>query len=96
MLELGDASERFHRELLRSLESAKVDRVFLVGDAVAALHQALPERMRGGMWPSADGAIPALRHFLEPGDVVTVKGSRATRVSKIVEYLHSQSARPAN
>ena len=96
MLELGDASERFHRELLRSLESAKVDRVFLVGDAVAALHQALPERMRGGTWPSADGAIPALRHFLEPGDVVTVKGSRATRVSKIVEYLHSQSARPAN
>src|SRR5215471_15494237 len=96
MLELGDASERFHRELLRSLESAKVDRVFLVGDAVTALHQALPERMRGGMWPSADGAIPALRHFLEPGDVVTVKGSRATRVSKIVEYLHSQSARPAN
>ena len=96
MLELGDASERFHRELLRPLESAKVDRVFLVGDAVAALHQALPERMRGGTWPSADGAIPALRHFLEPGDVVTVKGSRATRVRKIVEYLLSQSARPAN
>jgi len=52
--------------------------------------------MRGGSWRSADSAIPALLRFLEPGDVVTVKGSRATRVSKVVERLHAQSARPAN
>jgi UDP-N-acetylmuramoyl-tripeptide--D-alanyl-D-alanine ligase len=96
MLELGEASERFHRELAEPLEAAEVDRVFLVGEAMDALCRALPEQMRGGMWSSADSAIPALLRFLEPGDVVTVKGSRATRVSKIVECLHAQSARPAN
>src|SRR5215469_488408 len=96
MLELGETSERFHRELAEPLEAAEVDRVFLVGEAMDALCRALPEQMRGGMWPSADSAIPALLRFLEPGDVVTVKGSRATRVSKIVERLHAQSARPAD
>ena len=103
LITINDApygSERAYNALRLAGSLAKREgvevRVFLVGDAVAALHQALPERMRGGTWPSADGAIPALRHFLEPGDVVTVKGSRATRVRKIVEYLLSQSARPAN
>jgi UDP-N-acetylmuramoyl-tripeptide--D-alanyl-D-alanine ligase len=93
MLELGDASECLHRELAEPLAAAKVDRVFLVGAAMAALHQALPESRRGGLWQSADAAIPALLHFLEPGDVVTVKGSRGVHVSRIVEQLCAAPAR---
>jgi UDP-N-acetylmuramoyl-tripeptide--D-alanyl-D-alanine ligase len=94
MLELGIAAERLHRELAEPLAAAKVDRVFLVGEAMAALHYALPEGMRGGLWQSAAGSIPALFRFLEAGDVVTVKGSRAVGVSEIVEGLQAQSARP--
>jgi UDP-N-acetylmuramoyl-tripeptide--D-alanyl-D-alanine ligase len=94
MLELGDAAERLHRELADPLVAAKVDRVFLVGEAMVALHHALPEGKRGGLWQSADEAIPALLHFLEPGDVVTIKGSRGVRVSRIVERLCAPSAQP--
>jgi UDP-N-acetylmuramoyl-tripeptide--D-alanyl-D-alanine ligase len=94
MLELGGASERLHRELAEPIEAAKVDRVFLVGHAMTALHRALPQGKRGGLWQSTDDAIPALLHFLEPGDVVTVKGSRSMRVSAIVERLCAGSARP--
>jgi UDP-N-acetylmuramoyl-tripeptide--D-alanyl-D-alanine ligase len=94
MLELGDAAERLHRELAEPLAAAEVDRVFLVGEAMAALHEALPEGRRGGLWQSADEAIPALLRFLEPGDVVTIKGSRGVRVSRIVERLCAPSAQP--
>jgi UDP-N-acetylmuramoyl-tripeptide--D-alanyl-D-alanine ligase len=94
MLELGDAAERLHRELAGPLSEASVDRVFLVGEAIAALHEALPAAKRGGLWQSADDTIPALFRFLEPGDVVMVKGSRATRVGRIVERLCAHSARP--
>jgi UDP-N-acetylmuramoyl-tripeptide--D-alanyl-D-alanine ligase len=87
MLELGDSAERLHRELAEPLASAKVDRIFLVGEAMAALFEALPEERRGGLWQSAEGVMPALLRFLEPGDVVTVKGSRGVRVSHIVEQL---------
>ena len=94
MLELGAASERLHRELAEPLAAANVDRVFLVGEAMAALHQALPEEMRGGLWESPEGSIPALIRFLQAGDVVTIKGSRAVGVREIVERLQAQSARP--
>jgi len=91
MLELGEASERLHRELAASLAAAEVSRVFLVGEEVAALYEALPPERRGGLWRSAEDASPAILNFLEPGDVVTVKGSRAVRVSRIVEHLRARS-----
>jgi UDP-N-acetylmuramoyl-tripeptide--D-alanyl-D-alanine ligase len=94
MLELGDSSERLHRELAEPLAAAGVDRVFLIGEAIAALDEVLPEGKRGGLWRSPEEAMPSLLRFLEPGDVVTIKGSRAVRVSRVVELLRAQSARP--
>ena len=93
MLELGDESERLHRELAEPLSAAKVDRVFLIGEAMAALDEVLPEENRGGLWRMPEEAMPALLRFLEPGDVVTVKGSRSVRVSRVMELLRAQSAR---
>ncbi len=92
MLELGDASPRLHRELAEPLAAAKVDQVFLIGAEVAALHKALPEACRGGLWPTAEAAIPDLLSFFEPGDVVTVKGSYGVRTSRIVERLLAETA----
>ena len=78
--------------LRQPLSAAKVDRVFLIGDQMAALHTALPEECRGGLWASAEAAIPDLLNFLEPGDVVTVKGSYGVRISRIVERLLAETA----
>ena len=92
MLELGDESRRLHRELTEPLAAAAVDRVFLIGEAIAALDEVLPEAKRGGLWWSPEEAMPALLRFLEPGDVVTIKGSRGVRVSRVVELLRAHSA----
>jgi UDP-N-acetylmuramoyl-tripeptide--D-alanyl-D-alanine ligase len=94
MLELGEASGSLHRELAESLVAAEVERVFLIGDAIAALDAVLPAEIRAGLWRSPEEAMPALLRFLEPGDVVTIKGSRGVRVSRIMELLCAQSARP--
>ena len=93
MLELGEASESLHRDLVEPLAAARVDRVFLVGEAMAALHAILPEAKRGGLWHCAEDVVPELIRFLKPGDVVTVKGSRVVGVGHIVERLQAQSAR---
>jgi UDP-N-acetylmuramoyl-tripeptide--D-alanyl-D-alanine ligase len=88
MLELGDAAARFHRELAAPLAAAKIDRAFLIGAEVAVLSEALPPSCRGGLWRSAEEAIPALFDFLIPGDVVTVKGSYGIRLGRIVDRFH--------
>ena len=93
MLELGADAERLHRALAAPSVAAGVDRVFLVGRAMAALDAALPAAIRGGLWPCADAAIPSIVGFLRPGDVVTVKGSHAGRIDRIVERLR-ESAMP--
>ena len=93
MLELGEATERLHRELAIPLAAAGVDRVFLVGNAVAALYEALPKPKRGGLWPTADDAIDALLRLLRAGDVVTVKGSRGIGLDRVVERLRAEAAR---
>jgi UDP-N-acetylmuramoyl-tripeptide--D-alanyl-D-alanine ligase len=92
MLELGQRSTRLHRALASRLAAANVDRAFLVGSAMAALHDELPPAMRGGLWPCADAAIPTIIDFLRPGDVVTVKGSHAGGISRVVERLRAQVA----
>ena len=94
MLELGEATERLHRELAEPLASANVDRVFLVGRAVAALYDVLPDPSRGGLWPTTDEAIPELLRFLRAGDVVMIKGSRGIGLDLIVERLRAESVPP--
>jgi UDP-N-acetylmuramoyl-tripeptide--D-alanyl-D-alanine ligase len=94
MLELGEASERMHRELVESL-GVGIDRVLLIGEAISALDAALPAAKRGGLWRSAEEAMPTLLRFLEPGDVVTVKGSRGVGLGRVVELLCAQSLRHA-
>jgi UDP-N-acetylmuramoyl-tripeptide--D-alanyl-D-alanine ligase len=89
MLELGAAAEELHRGLARPLAAAGVDRVFLVGTAMAALREALPDAVTAGLWPTADDVIPALFEFLRPGDVVMVKGSHAARVDRVADRLRA-------
>jgi UDP-N-acetylmuramoyl-tripeptide--D-alanyl-D-alanine ligase len=60
---------------------------------MAALYEVLPEGRRGGLWRSADQAMPALLDFLNPGDVVTVKGSYGVRLGHVVARLAAESAR---
>jgi UDP-N-acetylmuramoyl-tripeptide--D-alanyl-D-alanine ligase len=87
MLELGAATAALHRDLARPLAMAGVQRVFLVGRAMAALGEALPAPLLAGLWSTAEAALPALSAYLRPGDVVMVKGSHAAHLDRIVERL---------
>jgi UDP-N-acetylmuramoyl-tripeptide--D-alanyl-D-alanine ligase len=92
MLELGAAAADFHRGLAQPLTAARVDRVFLVGTQMAALFEVLPAPLRAGLWRCAEAVIPALIEFLQPGDIVMVKGSHAAGVDRIAERLRAPPA----
>ncbi len=87
MLELGPDETSLHAALARHPAMERVAKVHCVGPRMRALHQALPEDRRGE-WSEEAGEIARRVHELfDAGDVVLVKGSKASRVSLVVDAI---------
>ncbi|NJP35233.1 UDP-N-acetylmuramoyl-tripeptide--D-alanyl-D-alanine ligase [Micromonospora thermarum] len=80
MAELGPFEHDGHVEVGRLAAELGVDRLLVVGDAAAPIHEgANSVRDWGGesvLLTDQAGAVEVLRNELRPGDVVLVKGSR--------------------
>jgi UDP-N-acetylmuramoyl-tripeptide--D-alanyl-D-alanine ligase len=87
MLELGENERAYHAGLAEPLQSAGVDLVFAAGPRMAALMDALPPARRGGYADNADALIPVIASSLRAGDIVLVKGSNSSRMSRVVGAL---------
>ncbi len=84
MAELGDHTERHHRELAELAAELEIE-VLAVGDVA---------RSYGfEAWtPDADGALEAARALVRPGDAVLVKASRSVALEGIAPALANPSA----
>jgi UDP-N-acetylmuramoyl-tripeptide--D-alanyl-D-alanine ligase len=87
MLELGSDERAYHAGLAAPLEQAGVDLVFAAGPRMAALMEALPASRRGGYAENADALIPIIAPALQAGDIVLVKGSNGSKMSRVVAAL---------
>lgn len=99
MLELGKESARCHEEIGASIVDAKIDRLLAFGNE--AEHVA-DGALRAGMNPHAiadchdlDALFTVLDCWLNPGDVILVKGSRGMRMERVVEWLKEHSGNKA-
>lgn len=90
MLELGPDGPALHRGLAAAVGESRADLVFAAGPLMQNLWQALPAECHGGYAETAAGLEEAVLAALRPGDVVMIKGSKATRVSRIVATLKSR------
>lgn len=87
MLELGEHSERLHAGLAEPIQAAGIDLVFTAGQAMHALHEALPAERRGGWAEDAASLVPMVTGAVRPGDVVMVKGSNGSKASLVAKAL---------
>lgn len=87
MLELGDDAAGYHARLAGPIAAAGVDLVFVSGELMGALWDALPASARGGRYASGGEVSDALRGAIRPGDVVLVKGSNASGMSRVAAAL---------
>jgi UDP-N-acetylmuramoyl-tripeptide--D-alanyl-D-alanine ligase len=93
MLELGSHSEALHAEVGRRAAVAGIDLFLGMGDkmrhAVRAAHDAgLGDRARH--FESLEALVAALQSELRPGDAVLVKGSRGSRMERVVAALAAE------
>lgn len=85
MLELGRYSVSEH-ERIGVLARDVADIVFAVGIRARAFGRA-DGRAEVRLFDTSRSAAEALREFIEPGDVILVKGSQSIRTERIVEAL---------
>ena len=89
MLELGPDEIARHRDFARHPAFEGVALVHCVGPRMAALWQALPAHRRGKAVAQADDLGARAHHLVRAGDVVLVKGSKGSLVSRVVDVLRN-------
>ena len=93
MLELGQRSEKFHRELGNSLAKYEFSFAIVVGDWCRAVlegaRQAGVSVNKLRSFKNADEAGFGISELIKSGDVVYVKGSRGVHLEKIIDKIGS-------
>ncbi|GAB3481424.1 UDP-N-acetylmuramoyl-tripeptide--D-alanyl-D-alanine ligase [Amycolatopsis cihanbeyliensis] len=91
MGELGADSVHAHDEIGRLAVRLNINRLVVVGEDAAAMHQGASHE---GSWgeesvlvPDADAAIALLREELRAGDVVLVKASKVARLWRVADAV---------
>ena len=92
MKELGEQGTQLHADLAAPIAAARVDRLWLVGDEMTPLAEALaglPLERRPEFDHGADveSVLAALRETLRPDDVLLIKGSNSVGLGRLVTAL---------
>jgi len=89
MLELGDESIKFHRELCDFITEYNIDRVHTVGGLMSELHKLLPDEIKGMHFNDSHQLKNNLNDIIQNNDVVLIKGSRRVKMDLIVQKILS-------
>ena len=98
MRELGDESERGHREVGETAAALKVDHLIAIGNVAGTIAEAAK---RAGLENSSTVASTAeaaelLTELAAPGDLVLIKGSRLARTEQVIEAFRNPQSIIAN
>jgi len=87
MLELGEESERGHREVGETSAALKIDQLIAIGNMAAEIaHAAKDAGLKNtAIVGSTAEAADLLGEIAAPGDLVLVKGSRMARTEQVIE-----------
>ncbi len=108
MLELGERSPEYHREVGRFLAALPMDAVFLYGERAAAIGEGIQDAVAERHKPIGDEkprSMPTIEYFSDlqelrntlhaiarAGDVILFKGSNGMRLSDIVREFRQDRA----
>jgi UDP-N-acetylmuramoyl-tripeptide--D-alanyl-D-alanine ligase len=91
MRELGEKSVELHEEVANYLLSLHCDFAVLVGENMSKAATILPKNSYKTFSDSSSAALE-IKDFLQDGDLLYVKGSRGTKMEKIIEQLTNQKS----
>ncbi|HZR05616.1 MAG TPA: UDP-N-acetylmuramoyl-tripeptide--D-alanyl-D-alanine ligase [Candidatus Udaeobacter sp.] len=98
MRELGDQSERGHREVGETAAALKIDRLIVIGNVAAIISDAAKGAglENSSTVASTAEAAELLTEIAAPGDLVLIKGSRLARTEQVIEAFRNPKSIIAN
>ncbi|WP_084863196.1 UDP-N-acetylmuramoyl-tripeptide--D-alanyl-D-alanine ligase [Salibaculum halophilum] len=96
MLELGPEEMAAHAALAEVPALAQADLVHCAGPRMRALYEALPDDKRGQWAETAEELAAHPARLVDAGDVVLVKGSKGSRIARVVDAIRKLDHRGAD
>ena len=91
MLELGDESEKSHKEIAELVEKSNVDYVIFFGEEMSKVKSFVTSKKIDAISTSDDSAVDfvanKLKEFCGKDDVVLLKGSRGMKLERIMDAV---------
>ena len=87
MLELGPDEARLHSGLADLAALNSLDIVHCVGPRMRFLFDVLPDNVRGSWFETAEELEHKVHGIIDAGDIVLIKGSKGSKVSRVVDAL---------
>lgn len=87
MLELGPDEARLHSGLADLAALNSLDIVHCVGPRMRFLFDVLPDNVRGSWFEAAEELEHKVHGIIDAGDIVLIKGSKGSKVSRVVDAL---------
>src|SRR5436190_17111005 len=89
MLELGEESERGHREVGETAAGLKIDKLIAIGDVAAGIADGARNAglKNTAVVKSTSEAAELLTEIAQPGDLVLIKGSRGARTEEVIGHF---------
>ena len=87
MLELGPEEMALHAAIAEHPALAEITTIHCVGERMRALHDVLPTEQKGLWVASADEMSAGVGQLIDAGDVILVKGSKSSHVSRVVDAI---------
>src|SRR5438876_5448531 len=89
MHELGEESERGHREVGETAAGLKIDKLIAIGDVAAGIADGARNAglKNTAVVKSTSEAAELLTEIAQPGDLVLIKGSRGARTEEVIGHF---------
>lgn len=88
MLELGEFSEKFHRELANYLKENGIQKVFFFGEFTkSSFEEALKLECDAKHFDDKKQIADEIKKTIPEGSLILLKGSRKMKMEEIIEYL---------
>jgi UDP-N-acetylmuramoyl-tripeptide--D-alanyl-D-alanine ligase len=93
MLDLGATSPDLHAQLLDTIVANPINVVHTVGNIMTNLYDILPANLKGLHEPSSENLAKRIFEYLQPNDVVLIKGSNSMKMNIILDTILKSAER---